>query len=253
MKRKVCIILSISLLLMSLSANAASLQSEYFESWNLDVAMSNVVNYSNYSITINGTSLPTAEYPIGSDYGINTSYSGGGECNAFAMYIYDQVFMTTPASRAAYKEPVGLDLSTEDEAREFLQSLWAGTLIRSTRPHSMILLATDEDGAIVYHANFENIESICRVNVSHITWSDFADLFGDAAGDGYEIAYIYAPHYVKNWTSRNSTYHGGNCEICGATHTARHFAETAGTGTCLVCGYYGAMIGIQNHDNTVKE
>lgn len=61
-------------------------------------------------------------------------------------------------------------------------------------------------------------------------------------------------HSVKIYTSEGSTLHSQKCSACGYKQKfAEHYAETAGYGTCLACGYVGYItIGINKTINVIE-
>lgn len=154
-----------------------------------------VTHYTSYSpVTINGTSVPTSTYPIGSFIGeysykacthhTTTNVSNcridgscgcqvlgnsqglgtGIQCNGFAKQIYWDMFGSTLGTYHS-----SMDTSTVTKARNVLTELNPGAHIRSNG-HSLILLCADEDGADFYHANYQ---AACKVSVSNFTYSAF--------------------------------------------------------------------------------
>ncbi len=154
-----------------------------------------VTHYGSYSpITINGTSVPTSTYPIGSFIGeysnracthhtttnvLNCNTDGscgcqvlgnslglgtGIQCNGFAKQIYWDMFGSTLGTYNS-----SMSTSTITKARTVLTGLNPGAHIRSNG-HSLILLYADNDGADFYHANYQDA---CKVSVSNFTYSAF--------------------------------------------------------------------------------
>ena len=194
---------------------------------------------SNYTTTINGKSIPNAQYPAGGTYSgsTSTSFGTGSQCHGFGLYIYDYLFGSSGAKCSQGFEYIGN--YTQTQIKNKLQSFALGTLLRvsysgsTSDEHTMILVGRDSTGVIIYHANWPDNGTVA---ISHVTWSGFAQTF--------YLDFIICPHNVNVWKPYSSTQHRGACTACGTYLYGSHYAQVGGMGTCLVCGYYGNMPGL---------
>ena len=64
---------------------------------------------SNYTTTINGKSIPNAQYPAGGTYSgsTSTSFGTGSQCHGFGLYIYDYLFGSSGAKCSQGFEYIG--------------------------------------------------------------------------------------------------------------------------------------------------
>lgn len=229
MKRVVCLVLSVALLGLSLVANVVAINVD-----NATLAPL-ATDINSFTTRINGVFIPFSDAQPGdtsvgyyvSEYG----HGSGWECHAFALYAYDTIW-----EEQGYRDREGWSINSVAEAKAFIAGIYPGTLIQGRPDHSMIYLGTDDTGIIVYHSNWSGDNEI---SITHFTWNQFNDRFSS-------ISSVFVPHKIDTWESVSSTKHSGYCLVCDADHIGNHIAETAGTGTCLLCGYYGNMSGLQN-------
>lgn len=199
-----------------------------------------LTDQSNYTTTINGKSIPNAQYPAGGTYSgsTSTSFGTGSQCHGFGLYIYDYLFGSSGAKCSQGFEYIGN--YTQTQIKNKLQSFALGTLLRvsysgsTSDEHTMILVGRDSTGVIIYHANWPDNGTVA---ISHVTWSGFAQTFP-------YLDFIICPHNVNVWKPYSSTQHRGACTACGTYLYGSHYAQVGGMGTCLVCGYYGNMPGL---------
>ena len=199
-----------------------------------------LTDQSNYTTTINGKSIPNAQYPAGGTYSgsTSTSFGTGSQCHGFGLYIYDYLFGSSGAKCSQGFEYIGN--YTQTQIKNKLQSFVLGTLLRvsysgsTSDEHTMILVGRDSTGVIIYHANWPDNGTVA---ISHVTWSGFAQTFP-------YLDFIICPHNVNVWNPYSSTQHRGACTACGTYLYGSHYAQVGGMGTCLVCGYYGNMPGL---------
>ena len=99
-------------------------------------------------------------------YGNRMGYDGASQCVSFARYIMDQCF-GAGACRGK-RESEDIKFSGPEELKRFFQSLPGGTHVKGNyklekdsegndvkvHGHSFLMLRADEDGAIIYHANW---------------------------------------------------------------------------------------------------
>lgn len=210
------------------------------------VGIDSFTNASSYTTTINGKSIPSASYPIGSIYNSSDSLSSAGlgngtQCHGFAMNIFKYLFGNHGTKVA---KNLTISSRSDTQVKTELNSYPLGTLIRATRPedadadyHTMILVGKDSSGVYLYHSNWSAKNT---VSIQYATWSDFKAAFPT-------IEYIvYHTHTVSTWRSYSSTQHRGTCTTCGGTVYESHYAAIAGYSTCLACGYEGNMNGTTN-------
>lgn len=199
-----------------------------------------LTDQSNYTTTINGKSIPNAQYPAGGTYSgsTSTSFGTGSQCHGFGLYIYDYLFGSSGAKCSQGFEYIGN--YTQTQIKNKLQSFALGTLLRvsysgsTSDEHTMILVGRDSTGVIIYHANWPDNGTVA---ISHVTWSGFAQTIP-------YLDFIICPHNVNVWKPYSSTQHRGACTACGTYLYGSHYAQVGGMGTCLVCGYYGNMPGL---------
>ena len=209
------------------------------------LSISGIENDVLYSRPINGKTIPHPNYGFNDyyDLGYYTSpngWGGGSQCQGFAFFIYDYIYGAT-----GYKYTTARTYDEPEEAKSFLKNLSKGTMLRcsyGTGKHSMIFLDCDNDGIYIYHANWPTLDN--NVTISYVTWEQFASNFST-------VYFLISPHYVVTWNSYSSTQHRGLCSACNQYHYGTHYGETAGITTCMVCGYYGNMIGITNVQNVI--
>lgn len=200
-------------------------------------------NASSYTTTINGKSIPSASYPIGSTYEGSADLSSadlwdGTQCQGFAITIFKDLFGDHGTK---VNKSLTISSRSDTQVKTELNSYPLGTLIRTTRPagtyHTMILVGKDASGVYIYHANWPGGGTVA---MHYVTWSDFKTQFPT-------IEYIvYHTHTVSTWRSYSSTQHRGTCTTCGGTVYESHYAAVAGYSTCLACGYEGNMNGTTN-------
>lgn len=210
----------------------------------------NLVEFSNYSTTINGKAIPhvnynpsnsTAANPVvwdwSGDYYSKYQGQSGKQCHGFGLFIYDYIY----GEKGKKSEPVRL--SSDNDAKTFLQKQEKGTLVRvnvsASVQHTFIIIGHNSSGVYIYHANWPENNV---VNIHHATWSVFYDKFND-------IEYCLAPcdheNLIASWAPLNSKLHTGTCSYCHNTVSQKHYALTAGSNvTCVRCGYVGAMDGL---------
>lgn len=199
-------------------------------------------NASSYTTTINGKSIPSASYPVGSTYSGSASMTNpslsGSECHGFAITIFKYLFGDNGTK---VTKNLTISSRSDTQVKTELSSYPLGTLIRAKRPagtyHTMILVGKDASGVYLYHANWSAEDT---VSIQYAPWSDFKAAFPT-------IEYIvYHTHTVSIWRSYSSTQHRGTCTTCGGTVYESHYAAVAGYSTCLACGYEGNMNGTTN-------
>lgn len=213
------------------------------------VDIDSFTNASSYTTTINGKSIPSASYPVGSTYSGSASMTNpslsGSECHGFAITIFKYLFGDNGTK---VTKNLAISSRSDTQVKTELNSYPLGTLIRAKRPstatsthHTMILVGTDSSGVYLYHANWSAEDT---VSIQYATWSDFKAAFPT-------IEYIvYHTHTVSTWRSYSSSQHRGTCTACGGTVYESHYAASAGYSTCLACGYEGYMNGTMNvHDD----
>lgn len=118
--------------------------------------------------TLNGNHYLDYRDDFGLDkYGNRMGYDGAFQCVSFARYIMDQCF-GAGACRGK-RESAGIKFSGPEELKRFFQSLPGGTHVKGNyklekdsegndvkvHGHSFLMLRADEDGAIIYHANWD--------------------------------------------------------------------------------------------------
>lgn len=211
------------------------------------VGIDSFTNASSYTTTINGKSIPSASYPVGSTYNSSDSLSSAGlgegwQCHGFAMNIFKYLF----GNNGLYIEKE-LDISSlsATQVKAEVSSYPMGTLIRAIRPagtyHTMILVGKDASGVYIYHSNWSATNT---VSIQYATWSDFKSAFPTI---DYTVEYVdYHTHAVNSWLYYSTTQHRGLCSTCGEMVYGEHYALQAGYGTCLGCGYEGYMNGTMN-------
>lgn len=113
--------------------------------------------------TLNGNHYLDYRDDFGRDKnGNRKGYDGAFQCVSFARYIMDQCF-GAGACRGK-RESADIKFSGPEELKRFFQSLPGGTHIKGktgkdpknedVAGHSFLMLRADEDGAIIYHANW---------------------------------------------------------------------------------------------------
>ena len=124
----------------------------------------------NFHCTINGTSIPMSEYPVGSRYVESSSSSSG--CAAFARDVYEAIW-----GDVNYGGPTDyIQTWTLSEMQSHLQSASNGSRVRvygtSEGWHSFILCARSPSAVTVYHANWGT-----GTNIIHLTRFTYSQLF----------------------------------------------------------------------------
>lgn len=183
---------------------------------------------SRSSYIINGTSIPLNGYPIGSSF--DDSFEGGTQCHGFGLYVYDAIWGSTNYGQQISRGSI----PNSTIVKQYLQTLPNGSLIRFTNSvHTVILLNKSSTGITVYHANWPDNN---LVTITTFTYENIASRWGN-------INYVKIPcssHSLGSWTSEGASLHSKKCSSCGYKQTfGNHYAETAGYGTCLACGYVG--------------
>ncbi len=163
-----------------------------------NIVSKGISNYSSYSGSIRGKTIPYSKYPIGSyigEYnnapcshhtttnndacstngdcgckvlGYTSSLGSGIQCNGFAKEIYGYLFEKYQGNY--YSE---INTSTEVKAKIELMNLHPGAYIRSAG-HSLILIKATATQADFYHANFEDA---CKVSITSFDYSDFSNKY----------------------------------------------------------------------------
>ena len=155
-----------------------------------------------YNTTLNGKAIPHPDYnPTGtskvfwkdqeSGYYSKNLNETGWECHGFALFIFDYLF--NGYGKYVYDFPFTAESKLQDY-KLYLRQQQPGTFIRVKRPHSQILVGSDNLGIYVYHANWvgDNV-----VSFNHFTWSVFVSEF---AGD---LDYFITPtNYITSSYSR---------------------------------------------------
>ena len=127
---------------------------------------------------INGKKIPLDDYKEGSKF--TGSYGGAIECVGFAKLVYDQLY----TSEGARVYPPGYTFSNETEAFQAFSHFMPGSRItfqsKGERPnHTMILLQVVSNGIIVYHANWDNENTVA---IDKIFFEEICEHYSSVSG-----------------------------------------------------------------------
>ena len=151
--------------------------------------------------TINGKTIPMANWPVGSYWttdgtpnGTSLSHNNSYECAGFARYVYSYLwgndYYGSSVSKATLSGTssdfegisVGARINcdknvTESESQD----------ISTNKNHSMVLVDKTNTGVVVYHANWAlpKEHQYCIVKITHWTYAEFAKKFKNIKSTSY--------------------------------------------------------------------
>ena len=115
-----------------------------------------------------GTSSGYTYAKIGNQY-VNMN---GWQCCAYARYVQYLLYGTQDSTGKKFKKIAQDQTATSASIEVWVKQAGVGAHIRSTRPHSFIVIGYDNNG---FYYTDANVAGTNMVRVGYYTWKDFAN------------------------------------------------------------------------------